>query len=101
MTKNGTALGDFLDVSMLRAGDVILTAKEGFEPELIQTVTGGNYSHAVLVIAPCLWFESEDEGVGNTGVQLDHCEFDAGHLYQMFSLTAFKNFTVLRHPSLA
>ena len=42
-----------LDASKLRPGDVILTSSPGqFGSNIIRLATGGDYSHAVLVVRP-------------------------------------------------
>jgi hypothetical protein len=53
-----------LDISMLKIGDIILTSSPGnAESAIIRAATGGDFSHAILVLAPPDAMESANAGV--------------------------------------
>ena len=52
-----------LNLSAIQIGDIILTATPGTQSRLIRAVTGGDYSHAILVVKHPNGIESSDFGV--------------------------------------
>ena len=53
-----------LDISMLKGGDIILTSSPWkAESFVILTATGGDFSHAILVLEPPDAMESANAGV--------------------------------------
>jgi len=87
----------------LRPGDVILTYPAGmpwdvWESYAITKACGGPYSHAILVLRPTLWFESEDQGVGQTLVRVDRIEIQNDKAHELKCLDPWARHKVLRHP---
>ena len=69
----------YLNLSLLHPGDVILTFPAGllyetWESFCIRMAIGGRYSHAILVLQPTIWYESEDQGVGPSIIPVDRVE---------------------------
>lgn len=98
--------GKYLNLSLLKSGDVILTFPKGrfsltWQSHAIRLVTHGLYSHAILVIAPTLWYESEDSGVGPTFVAVDRIESRKGEVRLLKCLDGIGEILVLRHPASA
>jgi len=92
----------YLDLSLLQTGDVILTFPPGdpLDATGIALATRGEYSHAILVLSPTIWFESEDFGVGPTYVAADRIEADSGVVRFLKCRDHWGKITVLRHPGL-
>jgi len=105
-TKSGDSNGRFINLSLLKPGDVILTYPAGslaetWESAGIVLSTGGPYSHAILVIEPMRWYESGDEGVGPFLVTFDRIEIGGtGGLRMLKSLDKWKHFDVFRRDGL-
>src|SRR5207244_247524 len=91
-------------LSNLRPGDVILTRPSGFatESKMITVAVGGPFSHAALVIAPTVWFESDDHGIGVTYVRVDayHRTADSQVAKWLKDVSDYAQIGVFRNPAL-
>lgn len=92
----------YLNLSLLRPGDVILTFPSGLpvESAAIKILCGGQYSHAILVLKPTVWYESEDNGVGKTLIFPDRVEVNDGCARLLRCLDRYGAVGVFRHPRL-
>jgi hypothetical protein len=92
----------YLNLSRLRPGDVILTFPSGLpvESAAIKLLCGGQYSHAILVLKPTVWYESEDYGVGKTLIFPDRVEVKDGCARLLRCMDRYGAVGVFRHPGL-
>jgi hypothetical protein len=93
----------YLNLSLLEPGDVILTFPPGkpqdvWESMGIAMATGGHYSHAILVLSPTIWFESEDYGVGPSYVLVDRVERNGDDIRLLNCKGHWGKIAVFRHP---
>jgi hypothetical protein len=58
-----------LDLSKLEAGDIILSRSESRESILIRTLSGSDYSHAMLYVGLSSGIESDGNGVNSLNIQ--------------------------------
>lgn len=91
----------YLVPDRLRAGDVILTLGDESFSENIASLTGGRFSHAILVASAKQWFEADDEGVGYSDLLWTGAwhQGPGGH-GQVIALPHCRAVKVLRHPAM-
>jgi hypothetical protein len=77
---------------------VLLTRGIGKISRAIAVASGGQYSHAILVVSPPHLFESDDVGVGYSCPQIDRVELDGRKRVLLSLLKEVEAGIVLRHP---
>jgi thiamine pyrophosphokinase len=53
-----------IDLCKLRPGDVIFTSEPTSTSLFICGITGGRFSHAIIVLYPDVWFQTDGAGAG-------------------------------------
>lgn len=91
----------YLNTSLLRPGDVLLTRGRVKESHWIARLTWGPFSHAALVVNGSVLFESDDLGVGYTALHVDRVERSAAGKHLLSVLTDVDRAVLLRHPRMA
>lgn len=92
---------DVLRSEMLCPGDVLLTHGSGLESAAIAALTGGEFSHAALVVNQAMTFESDGHVIGHRAIQWlgwGKIEGTAARVSRVPSNP--KRIVVYRHPAL-
>lgn len=58
-----------LDMEMLRAGDIMLTAQLGVVSKTVRLATGSKFSHAILYVGKGSYIHSDGQGVHSNNIQ--------------------------------
>ena len=90
----------YLDVNYLRPGDVVLSRGSDITSRALARFSGGQYSHAALVLDSHSLFEADDCGVGFTHVPTVLVKVAGGHR-KWWEFSDGRRVQVLRHPDLA
>lgn len=91
----------YYDVSTLNAGDILLTSYyPSTSSRKIQLLTGGKYTHSIIVIHPLLFFESTTVGSGFVRPFISKVEQNIDGEKKLWDISSFKEFDVYRHKSI-
>lgn len=90
----------YLDTHFLRPGDVLLSRGSGVVSAALAKFSGGDYSHAALVLDSHSLFEADGYGVGFTPVSAILVKV-AGKTRKWWKFSDGRQVLVLRHPDLA
>jgi len=83
---------------MIEPGDVLLTHGGGWESEIISNLSGGDFSHAALVVNQAMLFESDGGVIGHKAIQWLGWGTIAGEQARLARLlTNPKRWAVYRH----
>lgn len=58
-----------LDINLLRPGDIVLTAQDALVSKGIRRLTGGEFSHAILIVAEGSYIHSDGDGVHSNNLE--------------------------------
>src|SRR5262249_58065811 len=90
----------FLRVNMLQSGDVLLMRGGGLDSKAIAKYSGGEFSHAAIVVNQALTYESDGDIIGHRRLWLGWGAL-AGQQEPLVHLqTNPKQLSVYRHPGL-
>ena len=88
----------YLRADLLQPADVILIRSRGSASKAIARLTSGDFSHATIVIASTLHFESDGAGVGYTRIGLSKVEQHHDGSRWFWNVADFSRLGVFRHP---
>ncbi len=89
----------FLNLSRLKPYDVILWKSSGIVADAIAKGTSGRFSHALMVVSTCFFFDARKEGQNFRCFDVKYLHRNkAGELDVYADVSDYEDLIVLRHP---
>lgn len=88
-----------IDLTRLRPGDVIFSLYPAASSRAIAAMTGSSFSHAMLVLYPDVWFETDGAGSGFKQIENIKAYGDYPRPYEIIAELPYVKFDVLRLPN--